>query len=91
MFHASPDAKPWCGNIRVLAEGSGVSREACTLRIGGMSTTGIISASAGRVANCAIGVADEAALLAIVPAEAKVWEAALDGSRNSAAADSSKS
>lgn len=77
VFHATADAKPWCGNVRVLAEGSGVSREVRTVTYRWNVENRDNQRLAGRLANCAIGIVDEAAPLTIAPADAKVWEAAL--------------
>jgi hypothetical protein len=77
VFQATPDAKPWCGNVRLLAEGAGVSRELRTLTYRWNVENRDNQRLAGRPASCAIGVVDEAAPLTIAPAEMKIWEAVL--------------
>ena len=77
MFHATPDAKAWCGNVRVVAEGGGVAREVQSIAYRWNVENRDTQRLAARLSTVALGVVDELAPLTISPVETKVWEAAI--------------
>ena len=77
IFRASNEAKPWCGAVRVIAEGGGVAREVQAIaHRWNVDNRDNIRVGA-RLGSMALGVADEVAPLTIAPAEPKVWEAVI--------------